>query len=165
MRTRSSKFKVQSSRKASETRGQTACRVELRTGLEESEAFGTLILKEGLVEPGNGKPWELLDRTAVFGEQIVRFAKRILRGPTTDRLIDQLVGAGTSVGANYCEANEAVSRKDFKYSVSRCVKEAKETKFFLRMVIAAEPQLAGEARPLYREARELLCIFAAIYKR
>ena len=109
--------------------------------------------------------WDLLERTAHFGERIVRFVKRIPRGPATDRLIDQLVGAGTSVGANYCEANEAVSKKDFQFTISRCVKEAKETKFFLRMVAAAEPSLAADARPLYREAHELLCIFSSMRKK
>jgi four helix bundle protein len=104
----------------------------------------------------------LEERTAVFGEGIVRFSKRIPREPTNNRLIDQLVGAGTSVGGNYCEANQAVSKKDFQHTVSRCVKEAKETKFFLRMVVASEPSLADEARPLYREAHELLCIFASM---
>ena len=106
--------------------------------------------------------WDLLERTAKFGEQIVRFAKRIPRDPVNNRLIDQLVGAGTSIGANYCEANEAVSKKDFQFTVSRCVKEAKETKFFLRMIAAAEPSLAEAARPLYREAHELLCIFGSM---
>lgn len=110
-------------------------------------------------------PWDLFDRTAAFGEQVVRFSKRIPRDPTNNRLIDQLVGAATSVGANYCEANECVSTKDFKFSISRCVKEAKETKFFLRMVVAAEPSLADDARPLYREAHELLCIFASMRKK
>lgn len=109
--------------------------------------------------------WDLLERTACFGEKIVRFVKRIPRGPATDRLMDQLVGAGTSVGANYCEANEAVSKKDFQFTISRCVKEAKETKFFLRMVAAAEPALAADARPLYREAHELLCIFSSMRKK
>ena len=93
---------------------------------------------------------------------MVRFAKRISRAPGNNRLIDQLVGAGTSIGANYCEANEAVSKKDFQFTVSRCVKEAKETKFFLRMIAAAEPSLAEAARPLYREAHELLCIFGSM---
>jgi four helix bundle protein len=77
-------------------------------------------------------------------------------------LIDQLVGAGTSVGANYCEANEAVSKRDFRFSISRCVKEAKETKFFLRMAVASEPPMAEQARPLYREAHELLLIFGSM---
>jgi len=110
-------------------------------------------------------PFGLLERTAVYGESIVRFSKRIPRGPTNDRLIDQLVGCGTSVGGNYCEANEDVSKKDFRHPISRCIKEAKETKFFVRMLVASEPELAEEARLLYREANELLLIFSSMYRK
>src|SRR2546423_3503136 len=110
-------------------------------------------------------PFDLLERTAKFGEAIVRFAKKIPRGPGNNRLIDQLVGCGTSVGANYCEANEKASKRDFTHSVSRCAKEAHETKFFLRMVAAAEPELAAAARELYREANELHLIFAKIFRK
>ena len=95
----------------------------------------------------------------------MRFSKRIPRGPTNNRLIDQLVGCGTSVGANYCEANERVSKKDFRNTVGRCVKEAKETRYFLRMIAASEPSLATEARELYREAKELHLVFAAIFRK
>ena len=102
---------------------------------------------------------------SVFGENIVRFSKKIPRDPTNNQLIDQLVGCGTSVGANYCEANEGVSKKDFLNIIGRCVKEAKETKFFLRMVAASEQQLTEEARALYREAKELHLIFASIYRK
>ncbi len=49
--------------------------------------------------------------------------------------------------------------------ISRCVKESKETKFFLRILAAAEPQLAGEAREYYREAKELHLIFASIFRK
>ncbi len=94
------------------------------------------------------RPFELEERTAQFGEAIVRFSKRIPRDPTNNRLINQLVGCGTSVGANYC-----------------CVKEAKETKFFLRMFAASEPTLATDARKLFQEARELHLIFATIYRK
>ena len=80
-------------------------------------------------------------------------------------MISQLVGCGTSVGANYCEANEGVSKKDFKNTIGRCVKEAKETRFFLRVIATAEPGLAGEARKLYREAKELHLIFASIFRK
>ena len=112
-----------------------------------------------------GRPFELEERTAQFGEAIVHFAKRIPRDPANDRLIGQLVGCGTSVGANYCEADERVSKKDFRNTIGRCVKEAKETKYFLRMVAAAEPNLAVDARRLYREAKELHLIFASIYRK
>jgi four helix bundle protein len=110
-------------------------------------------------------PFDLEERTAKFGEAIVRFSKKIPRDPTNNRLIDQLVGCGTSVGANYCEADERVSRKDFRNVIGRCVKEAKETKHFLRMIAASEPALAGEARDLFREAKELHLIFASIYRK
>jgi four helix bundle protein len=95
----------------------------------------------------------------------VRFCKRIPRDPTNNRLIGQLAGCGTSVGANYCEANERVSKKDFRNVIGRCVKEAKETRYFLRLIAAAEPKLADEARSLYREAKELHLIFAAIFRK
>src|SRR3954462_6747124 len=110
-------------------------------------------------------PFDLEDRTALFGEAIIRFLKQIPRGPHNDRLIDQLTGCGTSVGANYCEANEGVSKKDFRNIIGRCRKEAKETKFFLRMIAAAEPALSDEARTLYREAKELHLIFCSIYRK
>ncbi len=108
--------------------------------------------------------FDLEERTTIFGETIVRFAKRIPRHPANDRLINQLTGCGTSVGANYCEANERVSKKDFRNTIGRCVKEAKETKYFLRLIAAAEPKLANDARALYREAKELHLIFAAIFR-
>ena len=109
--------------------------------------------------------FDLEERTAAFGEAIVRFSKRIPRHPTNDRLISQVVGCGTAIGANYCEANEGVSKKDFRCRIGTCVKEAKETKYFLRMIVASEPQLAGEARKLYCEAKELHLIFASIYRK
>ncbi|HVF70147.1 MAG TPA: four helix bundle protein [Chthoniobacterales bacterium] len=116
---------------------------------------------------GNGAnrhPFDLEERTTLFGEAIVQFVKKIPRSPGNDRLVGQLVGCGTSIGANYCEANERVSKKDFRNTIGRCVKEAKETKYFLRLIAAAEPRLADEARALYREAKELHLIFASIFR-
>ena len=124
-----------------------------------------IALKEQGNKPGERHVFDLEERTAVFGEEIVKFSRKIPRNPTNDRLTDQLVGCGTSIGANYCEANEGVSKKDFRHPVSRCVKEAKETKFFLRMVVASEPELAEQARTLYREANELMLIFASMYRK
>ena len=113
----------------------------------------------------NGQPYDLEERTARFGEAIIRFAKKIPRGPGNNRLIDQLVGAATSVGANYCEADDGVSRKDFKNKIGTCRKEARETKFFLRMLAAAEPSLKAEARILWQEAKELHLIFSRIWRK
>ena len=122
-----------------------------------------MVLKE---EDGKGKhQFDLEERTSRFGEQIILFAKKIPDNSRNIRLISQLVGAGTSVGANYCEADEYVSKKDFRNMIGRCKKEAKETLFFLRMVAASEPDLADEARKLYREGKELKLIFASIYRK
>lgn len=122
-----------------------------------------LLLHEGT--SGNGRPYDLEERTSQFGEAVIRFIKKVPRGPDNDRLISQLVGCGTSVGANYHEANEPMSKKDFRHSIRRCLKEAKETKFFLRMIVTSEPHLADEARILYREVKELILIFSSMYRK
>ncbi len=108
--------------------------------------------------------YDLDERTARFGEAVIDLANIIPRTPVTRRLIEQLVGSGTSVGANYCEADDAVSKKEFRLRCGTCKKEARETKYFLRMVVRAVPELEGEARPLWQEAKELHLIFAKIWR-
>jgi len=110
------------------------------------------------------KPFDLEERTAMFGEAVIDFAKKVPISPLTQRLVDQLVGAGTSVGANYCEADDAVSKKDFRHKISICKKEARETKFFIRMIVRAAADLREDAKPLWQEAKELHLIFAKIYR-
>src|SRR5215510_10371391 len=75
------------------------------------------ILRE---ESNQNRVFDLEERTSQFGEAIIKFAKKIPQGPVNNRLISQLVGAGTSVGANYCEADNGVSRKDFKKGIGIC---------------------------------------------
>lgn len=131
----------------------------------ESSAWDLMesaVVREDAPPNGNRHPFDLEERTAKFGEAIIRFAKTIPQNPVNNRLISQIVGAGTSIGANYCEADESVSKKDFRNTISRSVKE---TKFFLRMIAAAEPQRSDEARTLYREAKELHLIFCAIRRK
>jgi four helix bundle protein len=99
-------------------------------------------------EPDARLVYDLEERTARFGEAVIDFAKRIPQGPTTDRIISQLIGAGTSVGANYVEADDSVSKKEFLKCVGTCKKEARETKHFLRMAVRAVPKLRPEAREL-----------------
>lgn len=108
--------------------------------------------------------YDLEERTSRFGEQIILFAKKIPWSPVNNRLVDQLVGADTSVGANYGEADDGISRADFKHRISICRKESRETKFFLRMVSTAEPSLKPEARELWKEAHALHLIFSKIWR-
>jgi len=76
--------------------------------------------------------YDLEERTAKFGENIIKFAKKIPKTSVTLPIIPQLVKAGTSVGANYCEADDAESKKDFKHKIGICKKETRETKHWLR---------------------------------
>ncbi len=116
-------------------------------------------------EESDTKPvYDLEERTARFGEAVIDFAKTIPQGPTTDRIISQLIGAATSVGANYIEADDSVSKKEFLKCIGTCKKEARETKHFLRMSVRAVPQLKPEAKRLWIEANELHLIFAKIWR-
>jgi len=110
------------------------------------------------------KVYDLEERTALFGEAVIAFAKRIPISLVTEPLIPQLVRAGTSVGANYCEADNAGSKKEFRYRISICKRESRETKHWLRMIAAAVPEFKVDARPLWQEAKELNLIFSAIFR-
>jgi four helix bundle protein len=120
-----------------------------------------LVVRE---EGGGKRVYDLEERTARFGEAVIDFAKTVPQGPVTSRLISQLVGAGTSVGANYVEADDAVSKKEFLKCIGTCRKEARETKHFLRMTVRAVPGLKSQARELWIEAKELHLIFSKIWR-
>lgn len=113
----------------------------------------------------NDPKYNLEERTAKFGEEIVKFCRKVPRSPVNDPLVNQLVKCGTSVGANYCEADDAESRDDFSHKIGICKKESREAKHFLRMIAIAIPELASEARILWQEAKELNLIFNSIYKK
>jgi four helix bundle protein len=113
----------------------------------------------------NEKKYDLEERTAKFGEEVLIFCKKIPRSPITDPLISQLVRSATSVGANYCEADCAETRKDFEHKLGICKKESRESKHWLRMVAKAVSSLADESRNLWKEANELNLIFTTIVKK
>jgi len=108
--------------------------------------------------------YDLEERTAKFGEDIIEFVQKIPKNIVTIPLIDQLTRSGTSVGSNYCEADCAETKKDFEHKIGICKKESRETKHWLRMVAKAVPEMVTEARRLWREANELNLIFVTIVK-
>jgi four helix bundle protein len=116
-------------------------------------------------ETQRGKAHDLQERTAQFGEAVIAFAKTIPHGPVTLPLITQLVRSGTSVGANYCEADNAETKKDFRHKIGICRKEARESQHWLRMSVAADARLRSEAKTLWQEAKELNLIFSAIFNK
>jgi four helix bundle protein len=114
----------------------------------------------------NGKniiKYDLEERTAKFGEEIIRFCYALPKNEITKPLINQLIKCGTSVGANYCEADDAESKADFKHKIGICKKESRESKHFLRMLVVSVPEIRDSALKLWIEAKELNLIFNAIY--
>jgi len=89
--------------------------------------------------------YNLEERTAKFGEEALKFCKKITQDTITKPIISQLVRSATSVGANYMEANGASSRKDFKNKIFICKKEIQETKHWLRMTGICFPEGKDEA--------------------
>jgi four helix bundle protein len=111
------------------------------------------------------KKFDLEDRTAKFGEEIIKFCRDLPKDEITRPLINQLVRCGTSVGANYCEADDAETRKDFKHKIGICKKESRESKHFLRMAWIAVPSKEDQIKKLWNEAKELNLILNAIFKK
>jgi four helix bundle protein len=109
--------------------------------------------------------YDLAERTAKFGEDVIQFSLGIKGNSVTFPLIRQLVRSATSIGANYVEADEAGSKREFRYRISVCKRETRETQYWLRMVVAAAPEHAEVARAFWKEASELVLIFGAIHRR
>lgn len=110
----------------------------------------------------NNMKYELEERVEKFGENIIELLKKVKITPITKSIIEQLTRSGTSIGANYFEANGASSKKDFINKVFICKKEAKETQHWLRMISKIDEVIINDARKLYREAQELAMIFSTI---
>ena len=106
--------------------------------------------------------YDLEERTVKFSEDIIVFSRILIKDIITIPLVKQIIRSATSVGANYCEANGASSKKDFKNKIHICKKEAKETKYWLQLIAKASPEKAEECRKLWKEAQELTMIFSKI---
>src|SRR4030042_6321644 len=91
---------------------------------------------------------DLEDRTARFGENIIIFCKNLHETNINRSLISQLIRSATSIGANYCEANGASSRKDFKNKIHICKKETIETKHWLRMLTCCDNEKGEDIKIL-----------------
>jgi len=110
----------------------------------------------------NVKKYDLEDRTLEFSKRIIRLVKGLPANGINKRLGDQVLRSGTSLGANYREANETVTKRDFQFRIRICRKEAKETIYWLRLIIEANSAFEENIKPLLLEATELMKIFAKI---
>lgn len=117
------------------------------------------------LSPKSERKYDLAERSARFGERVIKFCRSVSRDPVTEPLLSQLVRSGTSVGANYMEADAAQSKRDFRHKISVAKKESQETMHWLRMMATAACSTRSACRELWQEAHELTLIFGAILKR
>lgn len=107
------------------------------------------------------KVFDLEDRTARFGADVINLCKSIKENSISRPVISQLVRSATSIGANYMEANGACSKKDFKNKIYICKKETQETKHWLKMIVQLTDD-TEELKIIQRECQELSMIFGKI---
>ncbi len=110
------------------------------------------------------REYDLEERTAEFGRRIIRLAKALPNDTVNLTLKRQVVRSGTSVGANYREACEAESKKDFIHRIRIAKKEARETTYWVEMITEANSSLKEKLPELHQESKELTYILAAIVK-
>ena len=106
--------------------------------------------------------YDLENRTRKFSKEIIGFLRRLKKDDINKSMISQLVRSATSVGANYCEANGASSKKDFKNKIFICRKEIQETKYWLELIAESNSEERDHLKILWREAHELTLIFNKI---
>ncbi len=113
----------------------------------------------------NSKRYDLEDRTFAYAKRVIAFIRNLPKTIANVEVMKQLVRASGSVGANYIEANEAVSRNDFKYRIKICRKESKESRYWLRLLELRDAEQEEERQALAQEATELMKIFGSILQK
>ncbi len=107
--------------------------------------------------------YDLEERTKNFSKNMLRFLKIIHRDKLNENIINQLIRSGTSVGVNYCEANGASSKKDFRNKIHICRKEIQETKYWIELLNeVVHKKYQNDLRRLWKEPHELTLIFNKI---
>lgn len=105
---------------------------------------------------------DLLDRTLSFSKGLIRLTRKLPQNISNREISRQLIRSGTSVGANYREACEAESAKDFVHKIQIAKKEARETKYWLKLLLSSNSDHSEEILKLGKESAELVKIFASI---
>ncbi len=111
------------------------------------------------------KQYDLESRTETFAKAVIEICQKLPKNTINIELVSQVVRSAGSVGANYIEANEALSKKDFANRIKICRKEAKESRYWLNLMISANSGFTNEAKPLIQESTELMNIFGAILRK
>jgi four helix bundle protein len=114
-------------------------------------------------QPPSGKhEFDLEKRTLEFSKEVIRLCKQLPQKVITREITGQLIRSSGSVGANYREANDALSKKDFSHRIKITRKETKETCYWLELLQEANPEFNKDIEKLLLEALELKKIFSSI---
>jgi four helix bundle protein len=111
------------------------------------------------------KRYDLEERTENFAKAVIGLCNSLPKNTVNFELVSQLVRSAGSVGANYIEANDGLSQKDFVHRIRICRKEAKESRYWLRLMAPTNSQFEGQLSALAQESTELMNIFGAILKK
>ncbi len=106
--------------------------------------------------------FDLEKRTLEFAKKVIRLCKKLPKNVINNESIGQLIDSSGSIGANYREANDALSKKDFRHRIKITRKESKETHYWLELLLEANPEFKEEIAILLNEALELKKIFSSI---
>ncbi len=119
-----------------------------------------------MTEAKNSRKYDLEERTLQYAKAVREFVKKVPKTLSNIEDCKQLVKASGSVGANYIEANEALSKKDFIMRIKICRKEAKESAYWLRLIVETNSEKYTEdGNKLSNEATELKKIFSSILEK
>ncbi len=106
--------------------------------------------------------YDLEGRTEKFSASVIKFCYSVKQDVLSRPLVTQLIRSGTSIGANYMEANQAASKKDFRNKIKICQKEASETRYWLKLLSPIKGVDIEECRRLWKESNEFVLIFGKI---
>lgn len=118
-----------------------------------------------MIQIQKSKPYDLEERTLEFSKRMIHLCRTLPKDIVNNRFVDQVIRSGASIGANYREANETETKKDFQFRMRICRKEAKETVYWLELIVEANKNMENRIQPLINEAVELVKILASILKK
>ena len=118
-----------------------------------------------MTEVKSSKQYDLEERTLRFAKEVIELVNTLPKTMANTEIMKQIIRSSGSVGANYIEANEALSKKDFTLRIKICRKEAKESRYWLRLTEIREEAAEKRRQSLISESTELMKILGSIVEK
>ncbi len=106
--------------------------------------------------------YDLEKRVLMFSKELLKYIKSIYITDINKNMVNQVIRSGTSIWANYCEANWASSKRDFTNKIYICKKESKETNYWLELLLGITSTSREQLESIVKESHEIACIFNKI---